>query len=239
MANNIKHYIPNTLTCLNLLSGCLAVVCAFSPFDSIAGIYGYQAAFCMILSGAFFDFLDGFFARVLKETSPIGADLDSLSDMITFGLAPSMILLNLFKAAGCSLPMQLVCLLIPLCGALRLARFNVYFIGNSSFSGLPIPSGALFCIGLADIMVSQSGFNPYAAAGCTALVALLMIAPLPMYSLKFKSFSLRRNAAGWLLVAVSAACVIIWGWTGFLFAIVYYVLSSFVIFFYRHSSGRS
>lgn len=183
------------------------------------------------MAGAVFDFLDGFCARLLKANSPIGADLDSLSDVVTFGVAPAMVVLNLLKHAGCPLWMQLLCLLVPVCGAIRLARFNVYSIGKTTFSGLPIPSCALFCIGLAGIMTSESGFNPYAAVGCMVFVALLMVAPLPMYSLKLKSGSLRDNAKAYLLAAVAVVCLVAWGWTGFLFIILYYVVSSFVYFF--------
>lgn len=227
MSNIITRIIPNSVTCLNLLCGCLAITCAFSPFDTICGVYGYQAAFILILGGAVADFFDGFTARLLNVHSPIGGDLDSLSDLVTFGVAPAMLLFNLFEASPAPLWMRWVTMLIPVCGALRLARFNVDASQTTVFRGLPIPSCALFCIGLADIMVSPSGFNPYAAVGCVAFIALLMVAPLSMMSLKFKSYAPKgSNLMRYLLLLAAVVCLCLWHWTGLLIVICLYILLS-------------
>lgn len=230
MANIITRNIPNAVTCLNLLCGCMAVICAFSPLEKMCGLYGYQACFLFILGGALADFLDGFFARLLKAFSPLGADLDSLSDLITFGVAPAMLIYNIFVASPAEEWMRWSALLIPLFGALRLARFNVDASQATEFRGLPIPSCALFCIGLVDIMVSPSGFNPWAAVGCVVFIAFMMVAPLRMMSLKFKGFAPRgTNLMRYFLLAAAAVCLSLWHWTGLLIAICVYIILSFIV----------
>lgn len=229
MANIITRNIPNAVTCLNLLSGCMATACAFSPFEDFYGFRGYEACFLFIMLGAVADFFDGFCARLLDVHSPIGADLDSLSDLVTFGVAPAMLLLNLFAASPAADWMRWCVMLIPLCGALRLARFNVDSTQTTVFRGLPIPSCALFCIGLGAVMVSPSGFNPYAALGCTVFIALLMVAPIRMISLKFKSFRPdSQNLMRYMLMVSAPVCLILWGWAGFMILICIYIVLSFI-----------
>lgn len=228
MANFITRIIPNTVTCVNLLCGCMALVCSFMPLEPFGGVDGYKAAFLFILGGVVADFFDGFCARVLNVYSPIGADLDSLSDLVTFGVAPSMLIFNLFAVSPAPYWMRWMCLIIPLCGALRLARFNVDASQTTSFKGLPIPSCALFCIGLADIMVSSSGFNPYATLGCVVFIAILMVMPMRMISLKFKGYAVKgANIPRYLLLLAAAVCLCLWQWTGLLIAICFYILVSF------------
>lgn len=227
MANILTRYIPNAMTCTNLLCGCLAVVFAFSPVDFFGNLRGYQIAFILILGGALADFLDGFCARLLNVHSPIGADLDSLSDLVTFGVAPAMLLFNLLGVSPAESWIKWVTMLIPVCGALRLARFNVDSTQTTVFHGLPIPSCALFCIGLADIIVSPTGFNPYAAVGCVVIISLMMVAPLDMVSLKFKSYSPKgSNLVRYFLLIAAVVCLILWQWTGLLVVICLYILVS-------------
>lgn len=229
MANIIIRNIPNAVTCTNLLCGCMALVCAFRPLGTFAGIQGYEAAFIFIMAGAVADFLDGMCARLLGVNSPIGGDLDSLSDLITFGVAPAMLLLNLFASSPAEPWMQWTTLLIPLCGALRLARFNVDTSQTTVFRGLPIPACALFCIGLASVMVSATGFNPYAAVGCVAFIALLMVSPLRMISLKFKNYAPKgANIPRYLLLLAAAIALPAWHWTGLMIVICIYIVISFV-----------
>lgn len=241
MANPITRHIPNTITLTNLLCGCIALIFAFSPFEKIGALYGFELTFILILAGALADFLDGMFARILKAYSPLGADLDSLSDLVTFGVAPALLLYNILDASTAEEWIKWSSLLIPVCGALRLARFNVDASQSTVFRGLPIPSCALFCIGLAAIMVSPTGFNPYAAAGCIIFIALMMVAPLRMFSLKFKGnlFS-GTNLIRYLLLAAAITFLSIWHWAGFLAAIGFYILVSFVAnFVYMVPSGES
>ena len=151
---NIKNNIPNGITCLNLLCGALAIIVAFKPFDiMLLGLQGYQWAFILIGLAAVADFCDGLVARLLHAVSPLGAELDSLSDCVSFGLAPALILYNVMTVAGCPLWMCYISLMIPIFGALRLARFNVDTNQTTTFTGLPIPANAIFWIITEDIDV--------------------------------------------------------------------------------------
>lgn len=229
MANIIKRSIPNCITCCNLLAGCIALICAFHPLDTFHGTFGYKAAFIFIIAGVVADFFDGFSARLLKQNSPIGADLDSLADLVTFGVAPAMVLFNLISLSPADEWMRWLTLLIPICGAIRLARFNVDASQTTIFKGLPIPSNALFCIGLASVMTSESGFNPWAVSGCIVFTALLMIAPLEMVSLKFKNYTPKGdNIFRYILIIAAAVCLPVWGWTGCMILICIYILLSFI-----------
>lgn len=230
----MKKYIPNTITLLNLLSGCMAIYCAFHPLEIYSDYPGYIFAFVCIMLAATADFCDGLSARLLHAYSDLGKQLDSLSDLVSFGVAPAMILMNLFEAGDAPRWVCLLTLLIPACGALRLGRFNIDDSQATTFRGLPIPAAALFCIGLASLTATGSGVNLYAAAGCVIGIALLMVAPVNMYSLKFHSLALRGNILRYLLVIVAVVCIICWRWSGFFYLIAYYIISSFAADFFNH-----
>ena len=122
--NAFRNNIPNAITSLNLLFGCMACIAAFSCFDPVCGGFkGYELAFIFIALSAVADFFDGLVARLLHAVSAIGAELDSLADLVSFGLAPSLVLYNLMLAQGTG-HWALFALLLPIFGALRLARFN-------------------------------------------------------------------------------------------------------------------
>lgn len=222
----MHKYIPNSITLLNLFAGCLALYCAFHCTQTISGYPGYLVCFFCIAVAALADFCDGLSARLLGAYSKIGAQLDSLADLVSFGVAPAFLLFNLFEKAGGPEWLSLLCLLIPLAGALRLAKFNVDDTQSTTFSGLPIPGCAIFCIGLASMV--PEGVNMWAAAGSVVFAALLMVLPVRMYSLKFSSLALRGNILRYLLVIVAVACIVIWGWSGLYYLIAYYVLTSFL-----------
>ncbi|MCM1004965.1 MAG: CDP-diacylglycerol--serine O-phosphatidyltransferase [Prevotella sp.] len=224
----MKKYIPNTITLINLTSGCMAVMCACFPLEMIAGHPAYIIAFCFILLASVADFMDGLSARMLGEYSPLGKQLDSLSDLVSFGVAPAMVLSNLLLAAHAPLWSRLLCLLLPICGAIRLARFNLDTSQVHSFKGLPIPAAALFCIGLAAMLASETGANLYATVGCVVIISILMVSPIRMYSFKLGSFSFRNLALPVSLVIVGGVCVVMFGWTGLFYTVGYYILSAFV-----------
>lgn len=143
MANCITRHIPNTLTCLNLFSGCIACVMAFEA--------RYEWALAFIIFSAVFDFFDGMMARALDAHSIIGKDLDSLADDVSFGVAPSLIVFSLFKEMDYSGAMEslagvfpYLAFLLSVFSALRLAKFNNDTRQTSSFVGLPVPANALF-----------------------------------------------------------------------------------------------
>lgn len=225
----MTRYIPNTITLINLLSGCMAIMCACYPLETISGHPAYIIAVCFILLASVADFLDGLSARLLDKYSPLGKQLDSLSDLVSFGVAPAMLLSNLLMAAGAPLWSRLICLLVPLCGALRLARFNIDTTQTHSFRGLPIPAAALFCIGLAAMLASPSGVNLYAAVGCIVAVSLIMVFPVRMYSFKLSNLKLKDNLLPFSLVVIAVVCLIWQGFAGLFYAIAYYIISSFVV----------
>lgn len=203
-------------------------MCASAPLSTIAGYPAYVIAFSFILLASVADFLDGLSARLLGAYSPLGKQLDSLSDLVSFGVAPAILLSGMLGAGGAPLWSRLLCLLIPACGALRLARFNIDSSQTHTFKGLPIPANALFCIGLSAILASPTGANLYAVVGCVVAIAIFMVLPVRMYSFKLSNFALRDNLLPFSLAVVGVICIIMWGWQGLFYTVGYYILSSFV-----------
>ena len=229
----MKKHIPNSLTCCNLICGCMATGAAF---------YGnYQYAVLMIVIGAVFDFFDGMAARALGVSSPIGKELDSLADIVTFGVAPSAIIFYLFHevhypemlaSADFSLfsfhfslvkLLPYTAFLIAAFSALRLAKFNLDERQHYGFIGLPTPANALFwgslVLGEHAFLVSMK-FNAVFLFLFMLLFCMLLICEVPMLALKFKNFSWADNKQKYifligclplLLLGTSAlAAIIIW-----------------------------
>ena len=188
MANCITRHIPNTLTCLNLFSGCIACVMAFEA--------RYEWALAFIIFSAVFDFFDGMMARALDAHSIIGKDLDSLADDVSFGVAPSLIVFSLFKDLA---------FLLSVFSALRLAKFNNDTRQTSSFVGLPVPANALFWASLVtgahDWLVS-SNFHPVYLLLLVCLFSWLLVSEIPMFSLKFKNLSWKDNKTSFIFLLV-------------------------------------
>ena len=214
--------IPNTLTCCNLVCGCMATGCAF---------YGqYQYAVLMIVCGAVFDFFDGMVARALGVSSNIGKELDSLADIVTFGVAPSAILFYLFHEVHYSdLNFELktflpyTAFLMAAFSALRLAKFNLDERQHQQFIGLPTPANALFwgslVLGEHAFLVSQK-FNAVFLFLFMLLFCMLLVCEVPMLALKFKNLSWADNKQRYIFLAgclpllllgtSSLAAIIIW-----------------------------
>ena len=225
---NIKKYIPNTITCCNLLSGCVASVYAF------LGVY--PLAFTFIIAGAVFDFFDGLSARALKVSSPIGKELDSLADVITFGFAPATMVFSWLRECAdayldmlIAFAMPFVAFLLVAFSALRLAKFNVDERQTSSFVGLPTPANALFwgalVIGSHDAIVEQ----PYGwvlVLGLVLLFSWLLVAEIPMFSLKFKNLSWKCNRIVYIFLLVSLVLLIVLGLNGLSAVIGWYIILS-------------
>lgn len=231
MLKTIKNSIPNTITSLNLLSGTLACILAFHYNDIFAGLPGYQWAFICIGAAAVFDFCDGASARLLHAYSDLGKELDSLSDLVSFGLAPSLILFNTINLFNTGNPLTLspwafVALFIPVMGALRLAKFNIDTRQTTSFIGLPIPACAIFWIGMTAWLHRSGLFNNWAVSIVIVLMALMMVSNLGMFSLKFKNFKLRENALRYLLIAATVLFVVLDGLCGLAWTIIFYILVS-------------
>ncbi|MBQ7691155.1 MAG: CDP-diacylglycerol--serine O-phosphatidyltransferase [Muribaculaceae bacterium] len=228
MLATLRNNIPNAVTSLNLVCGTLAVVAAFRCHDTVlCGLQGYQVAFLLIALGAVADFCDGLVARALHAVSGIGRELDSLSDLVTFGLAPAMVLYNLLNAAYPDNAWCLAVMTIPLCGALRLARFNVDTEQTTTFKGLPIPANAIFWIGYAQGLTS---FMPplWVVIGMAVLFSILMVCNLRMFSFKMHGFGLRENWAQFLLLIAAVVLIASCGLVGLKFTIFAYLLLSVV-----------
>ena len=224
----MRRHIPNAITCCNLLSGCVATMYAFE------GMYPF--AFAFIVAGAVFDFFDGLTARALKVSSPIGKELDSLADVITFGFAPSAMAYSwLRECADANLDM-LVAFIIPFAAflmaafsALRLAKFNVDERQTSSFIGLPTPANALFwgslVIGSHDIIVA----HPYGWVLVLLLIGLfswLLVAEIPMFSLKFKNLTWESNRTVYIFLLTSVALLVLLRVNGLSAVIGWYIILS-------------
>ena len=226
---SIKNNIPNAVTCLNLLCGSLAVIVAFSPFDTmIWNLQGYQWAFVLIALAAVADFCDGLVARLLHAVSPLGAELDSLSDCVSFGLAPALILYNVMTAAGCDTWVCYMTLMIPIFGALRLARFNVDTNQTTTFTGLPIPANAIFWIGFIHFYVSHHSTSQWIVLALIVLLSLLMVCNLRMFSLKIHGFGIKESYRQYILLFVSILFIVLTGVTGLACIIIFYVLMSII-----------
>lgn len=222
--------IPNFITLLNLLCGCLAAYMAFRG--------DLQSAFYLVCAAAVFDFLDGFAARLLKAYSPVGKELDSLADMISFGLAPSAVLLEMFQSAGGSGHWSLAMFLLAAFSALRLAKFNVDESQTDEFRGMPTPACALFVVSLGWLAASGVGpaWNPWWLMGVMGLLCVLLVCNVRMFSFKFHSWGWRENALRYVFFALSVAALCILKIAAVPFIIGGYVLVSTV----RHfvTSGK-
>lgn len=226
MAGFLVRSLPNTLTCLNLISGCLAVKYALEG-DAIM-------ALTFIVIGAVFDFFDGFSARLLHVSSPIGKELDSLADDITFGFAPAAIVFMLLSDLNpcLSFPGTLIpyaALLIAAFSALRLAKFNLDARQSTSFIGLPTPANALFwgavAIGFRGwLMASPFGF--YLILILTLLSCWLLVSEVPMFALKFKNFKLSDNKLRYGFLLASLLLLVFLHIRGLAACILLYILLS-------------
>ena len=226
--NAIRNNIPNAITSLNLLFGSMACIAAFSCFDTVCGGFkGYELAFICIALSAVADFFDGLVARLLNAVSGIGKELDSLADLVSFGLAPAMILYNMMLDHGAG-HWALVALLLPVFGALRLARFNVDTNQATTFTGLPIPANAIFWVGFTAWYVMHP-VPLWVVILLIVALALLMVCNLRMFSLKMHNLSsLKQNWAQYLQVIATVAFVIVMGLPGLAPAIMLYVLLSVI-----------
>ena len=227
---NIKKHIPNAITCGNLLCGCLGVVQAFEG-NLIWASY-------LVGIAAVLDFFDGFAARMLKVSSPIGKDLDSLADMVTFGFLPGVVMFVLISAAvdfteakqyvG-SEYLRYIAFLIPVFSALRLAKFNHDTRQTDSFIGVPTPANAMLICSL-PLMLEFNNFefilNPILLAALCILMSLLLVAELPLFALKFKHFKWNGNEIRFVFLALSLILLVAFQFLGIALVIILYVLMS-------------
>lgn len=227
--NIIVRNIPNSVTCINLLAGCLAIFCASKGTEALWGLRGWEWSAIFIAIGAAADFLDGLCARVLKAYSDLGKELDSLCDLVSFGVAPAMMLTYLLMEKGLPTVYALTALLIPVAGAVRLARFNIDTRQASSFIGLPIPANAIFWIGYCGLVVEGADFLTIPGVFFPLILfeCWLMLSPVRLFSLKFRNLRFRENLHRYLLIAGALFLVFCMGVGGLMWLIVYYIFLSF------------
>ncbi|WP_353169280.1 CDP-alcohol phosphatidyltransferase family protein [Flavobacterium sp.] len=236
----MKKHIPNTITLLNLLAGLLALIHAFNG--------NYNEAFSLVCLGIFFDYWDGFFARIWKVQSPIGLQLDSLADMVTSGVVPGLVMYkmladiqenqsqyNLTEDTYYMGVVPYLGFLITLASCYRLAKFNVDTRQTDSFIGLPTPANALLIMSIPMIQF-HSEFewlvdflsNPYVLVGVTVLSSYLLNAEIPLFSLKVKSFSWEKYKMQVVFLILSLILIILLEFIAIPIIILLYVILSVV-----------
>ena len=218
----IKKHIPNFLTCCNLLCGCVGLVFTFEEKAPYA-VY-------LVWLAMLFDFLDGFTARILKAFSPMGKELDSLADLVTFGVLPSVILFKMTSAASPHPYLPFLAFIIAVFSALRLAKFNIDDRQQTVFIGLPTPANALFLSSLVfvDDLYPQWLTAPVLLV-ITVLFSLLLVAPIELFSLKFKSFNWKGNEVRFLFLGAGLVLVLLCWQLALPLIIIAYLLISVVV----------
>lgn len=226
----IKKQIPNIITAANLFCGCLALTFITEGELQIAALF--------VLAGAFFDFFDGMAARLLKVTSPMGAEMDSLADVITFGLVPAYLVFELLQSSSLPNWAPYLAFLIAVFSAFRLAKFNVDDRQTDSFIGLPTPANALFWISI-PLMVWQSknGFEWINTSSISYFfkkipsiyffvffLSYALVAEVPLLSLKFKHMKWRGNENRFILLMASVVLIAL-----FIFAAIPFILLLYFI----------
>ena len=230
MANIVTKHIPNTLTSCNLISGCIAIVFALSA--------NYTMALTFIVVGAVFDFFDGMSARLLGVSSPIGKELDSLAEVVTFGVAPSSmiytLLLTLSKSGWnetLAFAIPYVAFVMAAFSALRLAKFNLDERQTTSFIGLPTPANALFWGALIvgnENVFDENSYYIYLLIILVFVSSWLLVAEIPMFALKFKHWGWRDNKVKYVFLISCLPILLIFGISGISVIIAWYICLSFL-----------
>ena len=231
MRKRVRKHVPNAITCANLFSGCIGIVFAFQ--DNLI-----VAAYAVLLA-AIFDFFDGFASRVLQSFSGIGKDLDSLADMVSFGVLPSVILYELLLKAPqieyISTYLNFIAFLIPVFSALRLAKFNTDSRQAEIFIGLPTPANGILIGSFPLIMeqypsLSEYILNPYGLSVFAIVMCALLVVELPLMSLKFKNKDFNKNIYRYLLLLFSAILLLFFKFAAVPVIIFIYLVLSVIQF---------
>lgn len=228
----MKKHIPNFVTCLNLFSGCLGIVFAFQG-NLIWASYA-------IVIAAILDFFDGMLARLLKAYSEIGKELDSLADVVSFGVLPSVIIYHLFALSPQpefdATWLSLSAFVIAVFSALRLAKFNIDTRQSENFIGLPTPANALLIASFPLIIAESNSFfanfilNPWFLLVFSLFMSMLLVAEVPLISLKFKTLDLKENMLRYILIISSVLLLLFLKFEAVPIIIVIYFLVSLVQF---------
>jgi CDP-diacylglycerol---serine O-phosphatidyltransferase len=250
LVNSIKSSIPNLFTLLNLLAGCTGILLSF---------YDLALAGLLIFLAGIMDFADGMAARVLDAYSDFGKELDSLADMVSFGVAPSFILFqiilasltvgdgsfNITEPAGYQLLILSVSFLPVVCAALRLARFNLDSDQKDAFRGLPSPAAGIFFASAGYLLVTSESLwirglllNTPVLVAVTIFISLLMVSPLPMFNIKFRNFRPGENVVRYLFALPSMVILIFGGLRSIPVIILYYIFLSLALYLAGKIPGR-
>ncbi len=234
-----KRHIPNALTTFNLLAGSLAIPYALQG--------NYTITFWLVMIAAFFDFFDGFAARLLKVISPFGQIMDSLADMVSFGVVPALTLYSMINnsltsnAFTCTTTFGTIipytAFLIAVFSGLRLAKFHTDNRQTDAFIGLPTPANAILIASFAmtknempEIFIDKLSC-PYSLAGITLLLSFLLVAEIPMFSLKFHDYKIKNNILRYAFLSLSLIFLVLWKTHAIPLIILIYIIIS--IFFYK------
>jgi CDP-diacylglycerol--serine O-phosphatidyltransferase len=228
---NIKKHIPNSITLLNLLCGCIAMVFVTNS--------DFEMAFYFVCLGIFLDFFDGFFARLLKVSGPLGLELDSLADMVTSGVVPGYVMFFMLSNSQHEISTHFMLpflgFIITMGSCYRLAVFNIDTRQTNSFIGLPTPANALFILSLPlvlkysdSLIVLEILTNQWVLLVITLFSAYILNAEIPLFSLKIKKFNFKDNALQIGFLFLSFLLLVFFQYAGIPFVIIGYVLLSIV-----------
>ena len=229
---NIKKHIPNLITLLNLFSGCIALVYASEE--------NFEIAFFFVCLGIFFDFFDGFFARLLNVSSPLGLQLDSLADMVTSGVVPGFVMFKMLTNSVSSDPsliyLPYLGFIITLGSCYRLANFNIDTRQTDSFIGLPTPANAIFILSLPLILKNTDSLillelltNCWVLLMVTIVSSFILNAEIPLFALKIKKFNFKDNALQIVFLLISLLLLLVFKFSGVALIIVFYVMLSVIM----------
>jgi CDP-diacylglycerol---serine O-phosphatidyltransferase len=230
--------IPNTLTLLNLTAGVLGIL--FWQHDILF------ASAC-VFAAMVFDFFDGFSARILKATSDLGKQLDSLADIVSFGVLPACILFGVLHPdflwiTRNEVPdISYLLIAIPLCSALRLAKFNIDESQSYGFKGLPTPANAFWIAAVPFIVLtspeSSIAYKLFSGNISLVLIALLgsalLLIPVPLMALKFKSFQWKENMFRYIFIVLALLLFVVFQWTGIPLIILFYIIISVISKYFK------
>ena len=229
---NIKKHIPNLITLLNLFSGCIALVYASEE--------NFEMAFFFVCLGIFFDFFDGFFARLFNVSSPLGLQLDSLADMVTSGVVPGFVMFKMLTNTVSSDPsliyLPYLGFIITLGSCYRLANFNIDTRQTDSFIGLPTPANTIFILSLPLILKNTDSLillelltNCWVLIILTLISAFILNAEIPLFALKIKKFNFKDNVLQIVFLLISLLLLIVFKFSGVALIIVFYVMLSVIM----------
>lgn len=222
MTMRIRAFIPNVLTLCNLLCGCVGIWLLFSGRPGAAGV--------LVFAAAAFDVFDGMTARLLGVSGPLGVQLDSLADVVSFGVLPALMAFTMMRSQALVWDgLAFAAFLMALCSAYRLAKFNIDPAQKSSFSGLPTPANAVFWAALC-LHQARSGqvLGGYYVLVLSLMFAVLLVCPWRMFSLKSRDWRWKGRRFFYLYVILSVAAVCFSGFLGLCIAVVFYPVFSYL-----------